>query len=71
MTLRVEVKSAHTPLMGRKLCGDTCLLLACSVGIEGMTPINHFLWFRLREPLDSFPHSRLSTSKSGWSSKQE
>ena len=35
----------------------------CSVGNEGMTPINHPLWFHLGESLGSFAHSLLSTSK--------
>ena len=38
----------------------TCLF---SAGNEGMTPINHPLWFPLRESPGSFPHSLLSTSQ--------
>ena len=38
------------------------LFLQVPAGNEGMPLTNHALWFPLREPLASFPHSLLSTN---------
>ena len=43
---------------------NRCSTCWCSAGNEGMTPINHPLWFPLRESPGSFLHSLLSTSTS-------
>ena len=53
--LTLECAKARTPARAN-------LYLLVLSRNEGMTPINHPLWFPLRGPLGSFPYSPLSTS---------